>query len=154
MSEFDKIVARAARLCSGAEKCSHDIRTKMVGWGLDEEEAGKAIDYLIENKFLDDRRFAASFARDKFRFNKWGRIRIAYALREKKIPGAVIEASLESIDPEEYRSVLTGLLEDKIRSIGSISKASDKAKVVRFAAQKGFSSDEIFKALDQIKDPT
>jgi len=53
---------------------------------LDAEEADKAIARLVEQKFIDDARFARYFVKDKLKFNKWGRIKIGYALRQKGLP--------------------------------------------------------------------
>jgi len=151
MTEFEKAVNRAANLCSGSERCSSDIRTKLQSWGLDEKETDKAIEFLTKNKFLDDRRFAGYFVKDKLRFNKWGRIKIAYALRQKEIQADIIEQSIGEIDQDHYTEVLDQLLNSKIKSIGSIRKRENKAKAFRFAAQRGFTSDEIYKALARLE---
>ena len=67
---------RAAALCSRAEKCSSDIMTKLSQWGVGEENASVVLKQLIEEKYVDDERYARSFVRDKFRFNKGGKIKI------------------------------------------------------------------------------
>ncbi len=152
MSEYKQILDRAARLCSSSEKCSHDIRGKMIGWGLSPEEADKAIHYLNENQFIDDSRYASYFVRDKLKFNKWGRVKIRFALRQKNIDEGIIEDCILQIDPLLYNEILDELIQNKIRSIGSIKTAANKAKVLRFAAQRGFTSSEIFEALDRTKD--
>ena len=151
MADYENIIARAARLCSTAEKCTHDIRDKLVSWGLDEQQADKALHYLKENKFIDDSRFAHYFVRDKLKFNKWGRIRISYALRQKQLPDEVIREAMETIYEENYFEILDQLILQKIRSTGNPELPANKAKILRFAAQKGFTSDEIFNSLDRIK---
>lgn len=151
MTEFEKAINRAANLCSSSEKCSSDIRAKFLAWGLDEEEAEKGIEFLYVNKFLDDRRFAGYFVKDKLKFNKWGRIKIAYALRQKEISGEIIEQSMDEIDPIQYNEVLDHLLTSKVKSIGGIKTQANKAKAFRFAAQRGFTTDEIYKALERLK---
>ena len=149
MSDYKQILDRAARLCSTGEKCQHDVQEKMISWGLEEEDAEKAIIYLVENKFLDDQRFATYFVRDKLKFNKWGRIKISYALRQKKIASEIIQASISEIDPELYKEILDQLIHTKIKSIGQPDTAQKKSKLLRFAAQRGFTSSEIFDAIDR-----
>ncbi len=149
MSDYKQILDRAARLCSTGEKCQHDVQEKMISWGLEEEDAEKAIIYLVENKFLDDQRFAIYFVRDKLKFNKWGRIKISYALRQKKIASEIIQASISEIDPELYKEILDQLIHTKIKSIGQPDTAQKKSKLLRFAAQRGFTSSEIFDAIDR-----
>ena len=151
MADYDNIIARAARLCSTSEKCTYDIWSKLVAWGLDEKQAEKALHYLQENKFIDNSRFAQYFVRDKLKFNKWGRIKISYALRQKQIPDEVIREAMEAIDEEMYLEILDQLILQKIRSTGSPGIPANKAKILRFAAQKGFTAEEIFNSLDRIK---
>lgn len=150
MSDFKQILDRAARLCSTGEKCQHDIREKMISWGLYEEDADKAILYLVENKFIDDQRFATYFVRDKLRFNKWGRVKIRYVLLQKRVSAKIIDTCISEIDPGLYNEILDQILLTKIKSIGPPTTAQNKAKLLRFAAQKGFTSSEIFEAIKRI----
>lgn len=152
MNDYKQILDRAARICSSNEKCSYDIREKMISWGLESEEADEAVRYLVENKFIDDSRFASYFVRDKLKFNKWGRVKIRFALRQKHIDEDITEDCLSQIDPLLYQEILDELLKNKIKSIGSIQTAANKAKLLRFAAQRGFTSSEIFASIDRLKD--
>jgi regulatory protein len=152
MADYKKTLDRAAKLCSTSEKSSQDMRTKMISWGLDEQEADKALAYLVEQEFIDDARFARYFVKDKLKFNKWGRIKIGYALRQKRLPDAVIEEALGEIDEARYTEILDQLIAQKIRSAGDPAVPANKAKVLRFAAQKGFSAEEIYRSLDRLKD--
>jgi regulatory protein len=151
ISDYDKIVSRAAKICSTAEKCRSDIFNKMVDWGLDPLEAERGVKYLEKNNFLDDRRYADYFVKDKLKFNKWGRIKIAYALRQKNISSEIISAALSSINSDDYENTLDNILKAKIRSARNLSSAPAKAKIFRFAAQRGFSSDEIFSAIKRLE---
>lgn len=150
MSDYEKAVERAARLCSTAEKCSYDIREKLIAWGLNDEEAEKAISYLKKNNFLDDNRYAQFFVKDKLKFNKWGRIKIAYALRRKYIQQEIIEHAIETIDDSLYEELIDQLIAAKIKSAGNTHTAAGKAKIFRFAAQRGFTSEEIFSSLKRL----
>jgi regulatory protein len=151
MPEFKNILARAAKLCSTGEKCEHDISEKMIQWGLESEDVEKAIKYLLENKFIDDSRYATFFAKDKLKFNKWGRIKISYSLRQKRISSEIIEAAIQALDEELYIEILDQLISAKTRTAGDTNVAANKAKVLRFAAQRGFTSEEIFTSIDRIK---
>ncbi len=152
MADYDKIITRAAKLCSTAEKCSHDVRTKMISWGLAEQEADKAIACLVEQKFLDDTRFARYFVKDKLKFNKWGRIKIGYALRQKQLPEDVINEALREINEDAYTEILDQLIRHKMRSAGNLNIPANKAKVLRYAAQKGFTAEEVYRSLDRVQE--
>jgi len=151
MSEYKNNLSRAAKICSTGEKCQYDIKEKMIKWGMGTEDIGKAISYLVENNFLSDERYALFFTRDKLKLNKWGRVKIAYALRQKQISSQIIETAIQDIDQQEYIELLDQIIEAKIKSVGNIKIASNKAKVFRFAAQKGFKSEEIFVSINRVE---
>ena len=83
MSEYEKLLARAAKLCSSAEKCSHEVKEKLLVWGLNETAAEQAISYLKKNNFLNDARYAQFFVKDKLKFNKWGKGEDRLCFKEK-----------------------------------------------------------------------
>ena len=137
-------------ICSQQEKCRHDIREKLVKWDIGENDIEKILGQLEAEKFIDESRFAASFARDKFRFNKWGRIKISYAMKQKHIPESTINEALDSIPEDEYREVLTEELAKKRRSVKGKNAWDIRNKLTRFAQQRGFEFDIIQKAIDAI----
>ena len=141
---------KAAALCSKSEKCSGDIRKKLLDWGIPPEETEKAIEYLKSEKFLDDARFAGFFARDKFRFNGWGKIKIRYALRQKEVESSVIEDAIAAIDKNDYLHYLKELVQAKARKINADSTYEKKAKLVRYAQGRGFEPELIFNAVDDV----
>ncbi len=141
---------KAAFICSRGEKCSHKIKQTLLDWELTEDEAEPVLEELISEKYIDDKRYARSFARDKFQFNKWGRIKISYHLRAEKISSSNIDSALEEIDETEYRDVLLGILQEKSKKIKAVNQYDKKAKLVRFAQSRGFESDLIFAAINQI----
>jgi regulatory protein len=149
--ENEKLLAMAAKYCSTAERCRKEVRDKLVGWGMKEEAIETAIDALEEQQFIDEARYAGYFVRDKLKFNQWGRIKIAYALRNKQLPDTVIRESLSAIDDDEYTAILDKLVRQKAASIGNIKSAQGKGKLLRFAAQRGFTSEEIYDAIDRMK---
>ena len=82
----DQITAynKAAFLCSRSEHCSFDIQDKLMLWGLSSEDALLVISKLIEEKYLDDERFARAYVKDKFRFNHWGKQKNCFYVALKK----------------------------------------------------------------------
>lgn len=141
---------RAAALCSRSEKCSGDIRKKLLDWGLEMDEARTIIHLLEEEKYIDDERFARSFVKDKFRFNRWGRVKISFQLRAKQVDAGIIDAALEEIDEAAYQEQLLGLLREKNKSVKAATDYDRKAKLIRFAQGRGFEPDFIFPAVDHL----
>lgn len=110
----------------------------------------KIINSLIEDKFVDDNRFAKSFVREKFRFNNWGRIKITYALKQKRIPESTIILALEEIEEEEYLHVLETELIKKKKSIKVKNQFDLKGKLLRFGQSKGFEIEYILRVIKSL----
>lgn len=145
-------LARAAALCSRCEQAPSDIRNKLTSWGLTSHDAEIIIQRLIDERYLDESRFAAAFARDKFRFAGWGRIKIAYQLRFKHISDDIIEDSLSLIDENEYIDSLKHIISTKMRSLTSKEPLQAKAALLRFASSRGFEPTLIYKHLPPFPD--
>ena len=99
-------IAKAQNLCAERERCESDIRKKLYDWKLAPEKHDTVIDRLINDRFIDAQRFATSYANDKFRYNKWGKIKIEFALKQKSISGDIIKNALGEIDESEYNILL------------------------------------------------
>ncbi|MGD9929803.1 MAG: regulatory protein RecX [Mangrovibacterium sp.] len=142
---------RAAALCSRSERSSGNIRQKLLEWGLMMDEAEMVLERLIAEKFQDDDRFARSYVRDKFRFNKWGRVKIVHHLRAEKIAPAIIDLALGEIEEDAYRETLARLLEEKNKNTRAANQYDRKAKLFRFAQSRGFEADLIYAVFDELE---
>lgn len=135
-------------LCSKSERCRSEIHAKLQNYKLNEADIEKVLSTLEKEKFIDESRFAAMFASDKLRFNKWGKIKIRYMLVQKKVHGDIIDRALDEMDINEYEEVLIQEITKKKKSIGSGNLWEVRNKLFRFAMQRGFESDLIRKVLD------
>ena len=113
-------------------------------WRSDQEEI---LAKLIEGDYLNEERFARLFAGGKFRVNKWGRNRIRYALKQKKVSDYCIHKGLEEIEEAEYLKVLDRLASAKYKSL-SDPEALRRKKTQEYLMGRGFESDLIRSALD------
>lgn len=148
---YDQALNRAAQLCSKGEQCPSDIFEKVQEWGLSEVEAAKMVAYLTQEKYLDEARYVHAFVNDKYTYQHWGRMKIAYALRMKGIEEALIEENMEEIiDSDDYFETCSSLVTAKVKGMSLPLSQADRAKVFRFAAQRGFESSVISKALSLI----
>jgi len=141
-------LSKAMALCSKREYCPEDIRVKIISWGLGEDEAVKAIRALMTENFLNEKRYAEAFVKDKFNYNKWGKVKIASHLRMKKIPAAIISSALSLIDDESYRKAAAGLLSSHRRSIKARNQYELKGKLLRFGLSRGFETDLLYGILN------
>ena len=85
----EEALSRVASYCSTAEHCRAEINEKLQRWGIAYETIARILDQLETEKFIDDERFCRAFVNDKFRFSKWGKMKIAQGLYMKKIPSDV-----------------------------------------------------------------
>lgn len=129
---------RAAAMCARGEQSSGDMRGKLVKWGLGSSDTDQVLSQLIEQSFINDERYARAFVKDKFAFNGWGRVKIAYQLRQKGIPNDLITDALTVIDEDQYRQRLIDLLSAKWRSVNHNNARAAWAAMMRFAASRGF----------------
>jgi regulatory protein len=146
----DTLLNKAATYASRCEHCESEVREKLLIWGGTNEETDEIIAYLIEERYIDNQRYANSYAKDKFRFNHWGKYKISMMLRSKDIESEFIEEALGQIDDEEYLEKLQQILKDKLRSLKYSSEYEKKGKLFKFAQSRGFESGAISKVIDSI----
>ncbi len=147
---FHQALKNAAILCSKFEKCSSEIKANLKESGLTEDEIARALEYLRNEKFIDDQRYASHFVSDKFRLNKWGKVKIAFMLRQKQIDEQLIENSLSAIPEEDYKKTLREILHGKARSVKGSGLYERKGKLAQFAQSRGFESDIAFRLAGEI----
>ncbi|HKI90327.1 MAG TPA: regulatory protein RecX [Draconibacterium sp.] len=142
--------AQLARLCSRSEQCSPDIRRKILAAGHSEEEADEIIEMLKKENFLNDERYVKAYVADKFRMNKWGKVKIRYYLKGKGLPDEIIQTGLEEIDDEKYKQALLKILKDKAKSVKKKNKYEKMGQVIRFAQSRGFEPEIIHRYLNEV----
>ncbi len=142
MSNYSEALSSAARYCSLAEHCLSEVLEKLKKFELTSEEQAKLIRHLQDEGYLNENRYVKAFVKDRFRFSKWGRIKIRYALRQKGLSASLIEEGLTVIQDEDYQEMLAELLRQKKRSIKANSPYELRGKLIRFAAGRGFELDQ------------
>ncbi len=129
---------KAAALCSRCEYAPADIHTRLLKWGLAPQQAPAVLQRLTDEGFLNEQRFARAFVNDKFKFNGWGRMKIAYQLRAKGIAQDCIDEALTLIDDESYEQTLLQLLTTKASTLRGKDPQQARAALLRFATGRGF----------------
>ena len=138
--------------CSRREYCSDDIRNKLSLWGVDNDDIGKILRILISDNFINEPRYATAFVRDKFKYNKWVKVKISAHLRGKKVPQDIISSALESIDNDLYIKLLRELIEAHRKSVKAKNQYDLKAKLLRYGLSKGFESNLFYDILNDLGD--
>lgn len=140
------LLHRMAGLCARSEQCTFDIAQKLYKAGLPSEKREEIISYLTANRYLDDARFARSFASFKVRFSGWGKQKIRMALASKRINSGLISEALDYIDENDYLDALKRAIESKKKGL-DLTRREDKAKLYRHLISRGFESSLILKMI-------
>lgn len=144
----DQAYLQLSSLCARTEYCEYDMRKKMQKWDMPEGAEDEVIEQLVKEKFIDEERYAHAFVRSKFRFNRWGRVRITQELKLRRIAPQVIADALEEIPNDENLDTLKALIDSKRKSVKGKSDYEIRCKLIRFALSRGFMMDDIEKVLD------
>ena len=144
-----RILDRLRGLCSRREYCYADVLKKAKDALDGDAQAAKEVaDVLVEDKYVDDLRYASAFARDKSAIQGWGEVKIRYMLSAKGVSRDVIDKALEEIDQDKADSRLEKLLQNKLKSLKDDPQC--RLKLLRFALGRGYSYDEVSKAVDRL----
>ena len=146
----NKALAKAMEYCARSEKSKRDVRSFLESVGAKIDEIEDIIDQLIQEKFIDELRYARAYVADKYRFNSWGRKKISFQLKSKGISTDIISMALEDLDTDSYYENLKQQLEKKLQSIRGGNYYEKKAKLMRYAASRGYEMDLIYDAIDEI----
>lgn len=132
---------KAASLCSRRECCVSEIEQKLEQWGAPAASREGIVAQLIDEKYIDERRYARAYALDKLRYNHWGRIKIDQSMRLLGISSDDRRMALEELPEDEYRDIAVHLAKSKWATIKASSDYERKGKLLRFLASRGFEPD-------------
>lgn len=150
----EQAYSRIADRCAVAEYCTHEVRERLRRYGVTSAVADTIVDRLVAERYVDDRRYALAYVRQKSEFSRWGRRKIAAALAAKRISRDIAAEALDSIDPENEHTALCALLAAKARSAGSeaLTTYEGRTRLFRFAASRGYTTDAIARAIRALMD--
>ena len=138
------------RLCARAEKSSGDALRLMRTWGVPEIERQGVLTKLIDQRYIDDSRYAEAYTREKVQLAGWGARKIAMHLRQKGVASDIITSTLAHLDTDEMESKLKDKLHRKLRSIKAANDYELKGKMLRYALGLGYEYDVCISVIDKI----
>ena len=125
------------RYCAYQERCQSEVRQKLYSFGLNSEPIENILCILIEENFIDEERFSKNFVRGKFRYKKWGKIKIKQHLKQKNISDYCIKKGFEEINQEDYLKTLDEILLKKSDTLVNENEFSRKQKTIKYVPERG-----------------
>ena len=148
----EQAIQKLRHYCSYQERSHSEVTSKLWELGVRKQEHDEIIASLIEDDYLNEERFAKQFVGGKFRMKDWGRKKIYYTLKEKKVSEYAIKVAMKEINEEDYQKMLEELAEKKYESLKGEQFMVRKKKTMDYLLQKGYESDLVSGALKRLSD--
>ena len=154
VKRFDKEQAfqKLKHFCGYQQRCHQEAKEKLYAFGLHKQEVEELLSRLIEENYLNEEGFAIAYAGGKFRMKGWGKIKIRYALKEKRVSDYCIRTALNAIDENQYRDVLNKTAKVKWKALSSEPNAFVKMRKTQdYLIQKGFELNLVSQTIQQLR---
>lgn len=154
MKDFFTIKQATKKLehyCAYQDRCHEEVIQKLRSMKMDSDEIDAIIVHLIASNFLNESRFACSFARGKHRIKHWGKIRIVKELKFRKISQYNINLALKEITTEEYEATFHNLAERNWESIRELNPLKKRKKFCDYLLRKGFESNLVYEKVKELE---
>jgi regulatory protein len=144
-------IQKAEYFCAYQERCHEEVVTKLRSMKMDSDEIDQIMVHLIGENFINEERFACSFARGKHRIKHWGKIRISNELKFRNISQTLINTALKEISPEEYLETFHALAERNWESIRERSLLQKRKKFCDYMLRRGFESNLVYEKVKELE---
>jgi regulatory protein len=149
----EQALMKLKQFCAYQERSHYEVGQKLWDLGIRQAEHDEIISTLIEENYLNEERFAIAFAGGRFRMKEWGRKKIYYALKEKKVSEYNIKKAMKQIDENDYAEVLQRLASKKYESLQGEQYLVRKKKTIDYLLQRGFEHELISDVIKTISSP-
>lgn len=146
----DQVLDKMAKYCAYQERCVKDVCDKLKTYDIPEESKKEILAYLLDNRFVNDERFAKAFVRGKINQSGWGVNKIRFQLVHKGIAKELIDAAFEEFDPDIYKEKLIAVLKAKAKTVKAENDFQKRQKLAAYALQKGFEASLVFEVVKEI----
>lgn len=146
------VIVKIRRFCAFQERSHQEVKEKLYSLGLYKKQVEVILAQLIEDNYLNEERFATTFARGKFRIKNLGRIKIKYELQQKRVSSYNINKALDEIDEAAYLKTLQKLANKKLILAKEGQLMILKSKTLQYLLQKGYERNLATAAVDKAVD--
>ena len=152
LTEKDRALHKLQKYCAYQDRCHQEVRSKLLDLQIYGDDLEDIIVSLIEENFLDEERFARSYARGKFRMKKWGRVKIQQELKKRKISAYCLKKAMTEIEETEYIDTLFAIIEKKRKDYERKEKNlfKLKGKIAKYVIGRGYESTLVWEMLREL----
>jgi regulatory protein len=136
------------KYCAYQERSHKQVFDKCRSYGLSESDSNEILVELIQSNFLNEERFVEAYVKGKFKIKSWGKQKITQGLKLAGINQKLISLSIQEIKFEDYIKTIQRLAEKKMKTLKEGTDFEKKIKTQRYLLSKGYSFDEVNKALN------
>ncbi|MFI3278168.1 MAG: regulatory protein RecX [Rikenellaceae bacterium] len=132
------------------ELASGDAYKLMARWEVAKEDRERIVQGLIQTRFIDDRRYAKAYIRDKINLSNWGERKITTELSKHGISREIIAQEMAEVDTEVVNQRLREVLEKRSRSVKHKNNYELKGKLIRYGVSLGYSFEVVNNTISQL----
>ena len=147
---LQEAVKKMEGYCAYQERCHKEVTAKLREMKMIPDAIDQIIVHLINENYLNETRFAQSFARGKFSVKKWGRNRIINELKQRNISKYNIEVALREIDDEAYSAALDALAEKRLGQLTEKNVQKRRRKLADYLLYRGWESHLVYEKIRQL----
>ena len=138
------------RYCAYQERCLQEVIKKLQSMHMTPNTINIIVEHLVTHNFLNEERFAKSFARGKFNIKKWGKNRIVNELKQRNISELTIQNALKEIDEESYNTTFHNLAEKKAAQLTDTTLAIKKRKLTTYLLYRGWEPHKVYEKVNDL----
>lgn len=153
MSKFYSIQEAKRKLeayCAYQERCHKEVSKKLYEMRMIPEAADEIIVHLIREDYLNEERFAKSFARGKFNIKKWGKRRIFSELKHRGISKFNIATALGEIEDALYFKSFDELAEKRFSQLREPNAQKKRKKLADYLLYRGWESELVYAKVNEL----
>ncbi|SHI37815.1 regulatory protein RecX [Pseudozobellia thermophila] len=136
--------------CAYQERCHKEVVAKLREMRMIPEAIDQIVVHLINENFLNEERFAQSFARGKFNVKKWGKQRIVNELKSRDISKYNIDTALKEIDETDYLKTFDDLAEKRLTQINDKDPQRKRRKLADYLLYRGWEPHLVYDKIKQL----
>lgn len=147
---LNEAIKKMEAYCAYQERCHKEVEQKLRDMGMIPQAIDQIMVHLIQQNYLNEERFAQSYARGKFSIKKWGRNRIVRELKQRDISKYNIDRALKELDPSLYQETFDALAQKRLEAIKESDPQKKRKKLADYLLYRGWESQMVLEKVYEL----